>query len=90
MPEPLRLYRFADAPPALRALADHGGGDGLLCVAPAPWLDEEALRMRLPHVLWLLLAADTVLDWPAIEGTWGAVQRHGQADGSTVVIVSRP
>ena len=86
---PLRLYRFADAPPSLRALSDAGGGEVLLAVVPAAWL-EEAVLNGLPHVLWLLLAADTVLDWPTIEGTWGAMQRAAQPDGSRVVIVSRP
>ena len=81
--EPLRLYRWEDAPPALRALSTLGGAEVLLCVAPPSWLNEEALLLRLPHVLWLLLLAPTVLDWPEIERTWGAVQRVAQADGST-------
>jgi hypothetical protein len=89
MAEPLRLYRFADAPPALQALSDAGSDEVLLAVAPAAWLDEAALHGR-PHVLWLLLAADTRTDWPTIEGTWGAVQRVPQPDGTCVVIVSRP
>lgn len=89
MAEPLRLYRFADAPPALRALSDAGGDEVLLVVVPAAWL-EEAVLNGLPHVLWLLLAASTVHDWPTIEGTWGAVQRVPVADGSVVVIVARP
>lgn len=88
MPDPLRLYRWADAPAALRALSDAGGGEVLLAVVPAAWLEEEVLN-GLPHVLWLLLAANTVTDWPTIEGTWGAVQRVAREDGSRVVIVSR-
>lgn len=90
MAEPLRLYRWEDAPPELQALSDHGGGEVLLCVAPASWLDEDELLLRLPHVLWLLLAAHTVLDWPEIERTWGAVQRVALDDGSLVIIVARP
>lgn len=88
--DPLCLYRFADAPPELQALSDHGGGEVLLCVATASWLDEDALLLRLPHVLWLLLAAHTVLDWPTIEGTWGAVQRVPLDDGSVCIIVAWP
>ena len=89
MPEPLRLYRYVDAPPQLQALSDAGGDERLLAVVPAAWLDEAMLN-GLPHVLWLLLAASTVQEWPTIEGTWGAVQRVAQPDGSCVVIVSRP
>ena len=35
MTEPLRLYRWADAPPALQGTSDHGGGEVLLAVVPA-------------------------------------------------------
>jgi len=89
MAEPLRLYRWADAPPALQALSDHGGDAVLVCVVPAGWLDEAVLH-GLPHVLWLLLQADTRTDWPTIEGTWGRVQRVAQEDGRVVCLVSRP
>ena len=38
MTEPLRLYRWADAPAALQALSDHGGGEVLVAVVPEAWL----------------------------------------------------
>ncbi len=87
MPEPLLLYRFADAPPALQALSDAGGGEVLLAVVPAAWLATEAATLGLPPALWVLLAGDARF---VLEQAWGHVQRVPLADGSVVVIVARP
>jgi hypothetical protein len=88
MPDPLRLYRFADAPPALQDLSDCGGDEVLVCVVPQAWLDEACLH-RLPHALWLLLAAETTEGRFDLQLAWDHVQRVVLDDGSCVVIVSR-
>jgi hypothetical protein len=89
MPDPLRLYRWADAPPELQALSDAGGDEVLIAVVPPEWLDN-TWTARLPHTLWLLLAAPAEAGRFDMQLAWGRVQRVVQASGSVVVIISRP
>ena len=87
MAEPLRLYRWNDAPPELQALSDAGGDEVLLAVVPAAWLVAWNDVLGLPPALWVLLEGDARF---VLEQAWGKVQRVPLADESLVVIVSRP
>jgi hypothetical protein len=82
MTDPLRLYRWADAPPPLQALADVGGDEEFVLCVPPDWLTDEVLDL-LPHTVWDLLAGQAPHD------EWGYVQRYPQPDGSLVIVTRR-
>ena len=91
MPEPLRLYRWEDAPPELQALSDHGGGEVLVCVA-----HHRRGRTRMTCCCGCRTSCGCCWRrtpcWTGrpLRAPGVPVQRVPLADGSVCVIVARP
>ena len=88
MTEPLRLWRFSEAPQEFQDLSNAGGGEIFIAHVPAAWLTVEAALGALPQALWMLLDPGP-RRWQPEQDLWGRVQRVPLAGGSMCVIVAR-